>query len=535
MKLRKKQKSGDESYWKSFTDIMAGLLLVILLIMMLLLLYVTQIDKEEHTEDYQYETQYLDDDDNDYTDYHVADEMYDRPPQDGGAGGGGGGGTGVDDPGENINEGIYMDIGHDKTAVFVTVIDEETGNAIKKAGILFELYADRDTKGGLKTLHTYYPVKTEYKQYETTEDGTFYLPEKITNGWYSFHNLRAPKGYSLAEDVNFEIDESLDWSEPFMVQIPMSPSKGVIYLHDSDADTNKNVSGTVYEVYASEDIVTLDGTVRYKKGEKVDEFKTDDNGKGESKKLYYGEYSVRQATPAAYYSLNETPLNITLEYTEKEAETHEVKCQKTKAVILLTDDYTEEPLAGATFTVTGREDSVTDNNGKIVLTDLDKGSTYELTLMNLPDTYRSKTDTITFTVDDNGRIDGTAVSEMDITAYKIRLAASARDMLFGNEITTTKIRLYDENNTVVQEWEGTGTIREFEDLDPGTYFLEVGLRKSSRVNIDLKDQGGIQTVATTYWTLWDTIAVVGAVMLLLLIAFIVISLIRNKRKKKSDA
>ena len=102
MKLRKKQKSGEEGYWKSFTDIMSGLLLIILLIMMLLLLYVTQINKEEHTEDYQFETTVVDDN---YTDYHRSDEMYDRPPRDGGAGGGGG--YGVDDPGENDNEGIY--------------------------------------------------------------------------------------------------------------------------------------------------------------------------------------------------------------------------------------------------------------------------------------------------------------------------------------------------------------------------------------------------------------------------------------------
>ena len=164
MKLRKKQKSGDESYWKSFTDIMAGLLLIILLIMMLLLLYVTQINKEEHTEDYQYETQHVDDNDDEYDNIsdHLADELYDRPPQDGGGGGGGGGG--VDDPGDNDNEGIYVDIGHDKTAVFVTVVDEETENVIKKAGILFELYADRDAKGGLQILHTYYPEKKEADQ-----------------------------------------------------------------------------------------------------------------------------------------------------------------------------------------------------------------------------------------------------------------------------------------------------------------------------------------------------------------------------------
>lgn len=537
MKLRKKQKSGDESYWKSFTDIMTGLLLIILLIMMLLLLYVTQINKEEHTEDYQYETQYSDGDyyfnNNVNINDHDADELYDRPTQEGG---GGGGGEGVDDPGENDYEGIYNDIGHDKTAVFVTVVDEETGNVIKKSGILFELYTGADATGGLQTLHTYYPVKTEYKQYETTKDGTFFLPEKITNGWYSLHNLKAPKGYSFADDVSFEITESLDWPDPYRVTVPMSPSKSVIYVHDTDADNNKNVSGTIYEVYAAQDIKTLDGTLRFKKGEKVDEFKTDENGKGESVKLYFGDYTVKQKTPATYYSLNTSPLNVTLEYTESEAEaiTHEIKCQKTRAELLLVDDYTEQPITDASFAVTGREDAVTDSDGKIVLTDLDKNATYELTLKSLPDTYRTQTDTISFTVDADGRIDGQGVAKLDMTAYKIRLSVSARDMLFGNEITSTVIRLYDANDKVVEEWEGTGTVREFENLDPGNYTVEVGGRKSSHVSIELKDAGGIQTLATSYWTLWDTISIIGGVLLLSLIVVIVISLFRRLRRKKDD-
>ena len=527
MKLRKKLKSGEEGYWKSFTDIMSGLLLIILLIMMLLLLYVTQINKEEHTEDYQFETTVVDDN---YTDYHSSDEMYDRPPREGGAGGGG---YGVDDPGENDNEGIYNDVGHDKTAVFVTVVDDETGNVIKKSGILFELYTGADSLGGLQTLHTYYPVKTEYKQYETTKDGTFFLPEKITNGTYSLHNLKAPKGYAFADDVNFEITEALDWAEPYRVTVPMSPSKSVIYVHDTDVDTNKTVSGTTYEVYAANDVKTLDGTVRYKKGEKVDEFKTDENGKGESVKLYYGDYTVKQKTPATYYALNTTPVNVTLEFTESEAETetHEFKCQKTRAELLLVDDYTEEPIKDATFAVGGREDATTNSEGKIVLTDLDRDSTYELTLKSLPESYRSQTEKITFTVDGDGRIDGDGVSKIDMTAYKIRLSVSARDMLFGNELTTTMIRLYDTNDKVVEEWEGTGTVREFEDLDPGTYTVEVGGRKSTRVSMELKDTGGIQTIATAYWTLWDTIAIIGGVLLLALIVFIFVSLFRRLRKK----
>ena len=47
MKKRNKRNVSEESYWKSATDIMAGVLLVIMLVLMLLLLYLTQVEKEK--------------------------------------------------------------------------------------------------------------------------------------------------------------------------------------------------------------------------------------------------------------------------------------------------------------------------------------------------------------------------------------------------------------------------------------------------------------------------------------------------------
>lgn len=531
MKLFKKQKSGDESYWKSFTDIMSGLVLIILLILMLLLLYVTQMNKEEHKYDQEYTnpTQALDD----YEDNHHADEMYDRPPQQNDSGGGGGGG-GEDDPGTKTNDGQYPDIGHDKTAVFVTVIDEETKKVIKKAGIRFELYAEKNASGGLQTLHTYYPEKIEYRQYETTEAGTFFLPEKITNGWYSLHNLRAPKGYGFAEDVNFEVKESLDWPEPLMVSVPMSPAKGIIYVQNRDAETKQNVAGVVYEAYAAEDILTLDGTLRYHKNEKVAEFTSDKNGRAASPKLYYGNYTVTQKEPAAFYSINNTPLNVELAYSEKEEIVYDVACQKTKVRLTLLDDQTAEPIAGAVVTVTGRDNVTTDEAGVAELTDFDKGATYTLTLSGLPKPYHIKKPETTFKVDAGGLIEGRAVYEIKPTAYIIRLSASVTDMLFGNEITTTTIRLFDDQNKLVDEWEGTGATYEIEDLSPGTYTLEVNGQANTRQSITLKDEGGLQTVHTSYWTLWDTIAVIGAALVLGLLIMLAVSLLRRRKKKKSN-
>ncbi|MBQ3418139.1 MAG: hypothetical protein IJH32_09960 [Ruminococcus sp.] len=533
MKLRKKTSVENESYWKSFTDIMAGLVLVILLILMLLLLLLTQMNDEEHTEDYQYETYYEEHLADDYDRYrHEFDHENENTSNDSG-GGGGGGGDGVDDPGTSENDGIYIDVGHDKTAVFVTVIDEETKNVIKKEGILFELYASRNA-GGLMALHTYYPDKVEYKQYQTTEAGTFFLPEKITQGTYSLHNLESPEGYGLAQDVSFTIDEARDWSDPFLVDVPMSPAKSIIYIQNVDAQTNENVGGSLYEVYAAEDVVTLDGTVRYRNGEKVDEFACDENGRGQSIQLYLGKYTVMQKIPAEYYALNRTPVAVTLDYLENDSKTYTVKCEKTRAEFILRDEYTEEPIKGAVYSITDKEEQRTDADGKITITDLNKSTSYSVALKSVPKPYRISTEPLTFTVDGNGCIDGNAALNVSQTAYIIRLSVDIKDMVFSNSVTGNRIKLFDSSDNVVEEWEASGEAYQIEGLEPGVYYLEINGRKSSDYIIDLKDVGTLQKLETKFWTMWDTVSAALAAALFALLVFVIVRIIRRIGKKKEN-
>ena len=519
MKIIKKPKSGDDNYWQSFTDIMTGLLLIILLVLMLLLLYMTQMNKEEHKYDheYDYSRPYEQDDNRDNISDHLADELYERPPQDGGGGGGGGG---DDEPGNNTSEGVDNDYGHDKAAVFVTVVDEETGKAIKKEGIQFQLHNNKNASGNPVVLNTYYPTKVAYKTFETTAEGSFFLPEKVPFNWYSLHNLKAPKGYSFAEDVKFEVTESRDWSDPYRIIVPMSPSKSVIYIKNVDADSKKPVTGATYEVIAEEDIVTLDGTVRVKAGTKVCEIKCDENGKGSSTKLYFGKYSVKQVTTAKYYAVNAEPLSVNLNYLDTKDKEYQILCQKTRKELTLIDEETNQAVVGAVFTVTGKGEVVTDDNGRTVK------------LIRLPEPYRMAVKEMTIEVDANGQIDGQEVSESTMNAYIIRLTVSVRDKLFGNELTSQVIRLYDKGGAVVQEWEATGEKETFEDLDPGEYTLEVGGNTSNRQSITLKDQPGKQTLELIIWTIWDTIAIIGGAVVAALLIALVINIIRSRKKKK---
>lgn len=532
MKRPKLIKQSEESYWKSFTDIMAGLLLIILLVLMLLLLLMTQMENEKDKYDKEFDNYGISNNDNtgknDNTSTHREDHEKDNDYSTSG-----GSGSGVDDPGTKTQEGVYVDVGHDKTAVFVTVVDEETGNVIKKEGTLFELYADRNASGGLCILHTYYPEKIEYKQYQTTEEGTFYLPEKITNGWYSLHNLTAPEGYGKAEDVNFEISQSLDWSEPFLVTVPLAPEKAVIYVQNIDSKTKESIGGGAYDVYAAEDIITLDGTLRYKQGTKVDTFECDAEGKGHSKKLYLGKYQVKQASPIQYYSLTKSTLSVEL-VDEDDETVYNVNCDKTTAYVKLVDEYSGEAIPDAVFTVSGKENLTTDEAGTVTISELDKGTEYTVTLDSVPAPYKISSASLSFKVDNDGYIGGLSEASFEHTAYMTRLSVEIKDMIFDRNTAGSTVRLYNSSGVVIEEWETSSEAHVVKGLEPGDYTIDVNKLKMTEQEISVKDTGELQLAEQSIWTWLDTGAVVLAVLTLGLIVVLAVRIIRRIRKRISD-
>ena len=76
----------------------------------------------------------------------------------------------------------------------------------------------------------------------------------------------------------------------------------------------KDLEGAVYEISASEDIYTTDGTLRAKKGQVVDTITTKSNESVESKALYLGKYSVKEIKAPEGMVLNDKIHNIELTY-----------------------------------------------------------------------------------------------------------------------------------------------------------------------------------------------------------------------------
>lgn len=532
------------SYWQSFTDILSAILLVVMLVMVLLILYLMQAPEEQWTG---------------YGDVTATPVMTPTPEfgdgdfdegDDGGGGGwwhtptpevsptvtptptptptpfnpDGGGWGGGGDHGEE--EG--------KAAVYAMIVDGETNRVIPKAGIVFELF---DSGNVRQTLNTYYPERIWYVNFTTTELGNFYLPEKVLLKSYYLISDDAPEGYDNAEPVHFTLDDAYDWPAPYVVQIPFMPSKNVIHVSMTDADTEEGIGLGTFRVIAAEDIITPDGTLRYAKGELADTIICDENGEGQSIELYLGKYTVVQETIPEYYAGIARTDTVTVQ--KKAAYDTSVylsyKCRKSAMILTARDAlYNNRVLEGAEFTVYregGELDAktyTTDKLGQIILTDLAKGTTYHLRQTASLEHYNFPLEEYNFIVEDNGWIQEKIVANMDVTNHILRLSISAVDALLRSHQSDISMGLYDEDNTPIKLWTTSGMPQTLEGLAPGRYYLVLNGDTQERKMISVKDTVELQSFAYSLWSLTDT----GIVIVVIGAACGLVACLVTRRKKK---
>ena len=546
MKTRKRRQDPDAEYnfWQPATDMMSALVYVLLLIIALLGLYLlsdyTGLEEPSSSSEEAASSGWHDDD---YDGWH--DGGADDDPGDGDGrydqqiiqtGGGGGGGYDED--------GV-------KAAVFAELIDEETERRIQEAGVRFELYRT-DTahliNGSLQTLNTYYPEKISYREYETTEEGTFYLPEKIWQGSYYFRQLSEPEGYDAAADTYYDVDRMYDWPEPYIVQIRVAPCKNIIRLQMNDAETQQPVGGGIFRVIAAEDIITKDGTVRYTQGQQVDTITCDEAGYGESMELYLGKYTVQQQSSPNYYTSMQQDLDAEVEKKNgSDPELHKIDTEKTKIILNVTDELTSSALEGAVFTVTNRRTGTTqtvatDGSGQIRLTDLDKSTTYLIREQQAPENYRPDDTDHTVIVAADGRIDGAGSTTLDITNRLLRVSISAVDTVLRSNTEGEQLSLYNEQDQLIRSWTSSDSGQLFTDLTEGSYYVVRGKADPANARkypFTVQDTASTQNWTVPVFTLRSAVALAvlavvaaGAVWLLVFLWGI---LVRRRKARKAAA
>lgn len=203
--------------------------------------------------------------------------------------------------------------------------DIETGNIIPSAGIGFKV---RNTDTGEYVIQRVnYPTPMDIEVYYTDSTGKLMLPSPLPYGNYEIIEQNTCYGYVLDSDpVAFKVDGSTD-----IVTVVKSniAQKGTITIEKtgevfSSVRENegiyqpvyevKGLAGAVYEITAAEDIVTLDGTTRYTKGQVVATVTTDADGRVTSEPLYLGKFTVNEVTAPHGMVLNTNPVDVELTY-----------------------------------------------------------------------------------------------------------------------------------------------------------------------------------------------------------------------------
>ena len=532
---RQKRNHSEINYWQSNADLVTGFVLVLILIIMLLILYLVQIPEDSQPDAVSGNT---------YEDDYDGWGEDDWDEGDDGAGGGGDGET--EEETETMTEEYeYPTPGggggddSDKAAVYTTVIDAETGRAIREAGITFELYEEQVAgDGGAKRfLSTYYPEKIEYQSYETTEEGVFYLPEKIEQGYYYFRQISEVEGYDMAEAVSFTIDDSYDWSDPFVVSVEISPCKNYIPIRLEDAQTHEPIEGGTFQVTAAEDIRTADDTLRYAENDVADTVVTGEDGYGESQELYLGTYLVTLNDAPQYYAV--VSEDIETEVKKKDGGTPETlvfSCEKTEIRLTLTDDfYTNRRIEGAQFTLVCEDDpeltqtGTTDANGELVFTNLEKNTTYILRQTGTSGNYKFDAVDTEIYVDATGRINEEVKAEYALTNYIERVNIEVRSRLLGNPVSDVGMALYNESGEQIRIWTSSGSAETFENLPGGSYYVLVDGNENRRFDFEIADGEKLQEFTVRTWSLMDIAVIVGAIAATAVI-FLAASFIWKKRK-----
>lgn len=216
--------------------------------------------------------------------------------------------------------------------------DAETGKQIAYAGAGFQIY---DPDGKLVKQTFTYQTPTTIDTFYTNSEGYLVTPEKLIYGkGYKLVEVKAPYGYVLdSTPISFDVTQDNSTKENALTIIkvnrPDLAQKGIIeitktgeifksvgvlgggYIDENGNDVEfpityqpiyetGNLANAVFEIYAAEDITTLDGTIRYQQGEKVDEITTGKDGIAKSKELYLGKYTVIEKTaPNGFYNSGE--------------------------------------------------------------------------------------------------------------------------------------------------------------------------------------------------------------------------------------
>ena len=397
---------------------------------------------------------------------------------------------------------LYYIIENDVIEAPVSVVkkDASTGKVIPVAGTKFQILDEN--KKVIEMVVTHYPSLVVQDTWETDGTGSFMLPEKLKVGTYYLKEVEAPAGYLQGKLLEFKVDGQYEWESPLVVEYMDIPAMGKISITKQDEVTGNKLQGAVFNIYAAEDIVTPDGTVRAEKNSVVDTITTGADGLAVSKKLYLGKYKVQEIKPAPGFALSKEIHKAELKYKDQTTElvqkSLQISNQPTTIIIDKKVAGTEQRLSGVKFAVWNKamtegidsgiaqkETVLTAKNGQAKIERLLPG-TYCIQEVEGVAGYALDNKIREITIDENGQIDGKAEVEIVVENKKTKIGTTAKDQDTGKQQAIAK-----KDATIVD------TVS-YENVNPGKEYVIKGVLMDKSTGKELLIGGNPVTAEKTF-------------------------------------
>lgn len=272
----------------------------------------------------------------------------------------------------------------------------------------------------------------------TSTDKAHRIEAKLIAGaTYTLHEVSAPAGFVLSEDIQFTVSKTGTLDEVAM----------------TDLSTKVHISK--YDITGEKELAGATLTVLDKDGNTVDQWVSGGTTHIIEGVLVAGEeYTLREEiAPDGYVIASDVNFTVS-----KDGSVDTVKMYDKHTSVKLTkySELTSKPLAGAVLQIIDENGAVIEEwtsteeahevNAKLIA-----GATYTLHEESAPDGYVISAD-VQFTVS----LDGT-VDEVTMTDLTTKVQLSKQDITNGEELPGASLILFDSEGNKIDEWTSTST------------------------------------------------------------------------------
>lgn len=254
----------------------------------------------------------------------------------------------------------------------------------------------------------------------------------VAGATYTLHEVSAPNGYVVAEDVTFTINQDGSVNMVSMVDAPTS-----VHISKKDITTGKELPGAFLELY-DKDNNLVDSWVSTNEAHIIEAV------------LIAGEkYTlIETSAPNGYVISEKVEFSVNLDNTI----THVEMLDKTTKVQISKKAITgEDELPGAVMQVLDKDNNIIDqwtsgSEPHMIEGVLIAGQTYVLHEVSAPAGYTLAKD-VTFTVSETGEID-----YVQMTDDTTKVSISKTDITGEKNISGATLQIIDKNGNVIHEW-----------------------------------------------------------------------------------